>query len=356
MKKNSILKIQANLQDDAYLFNNKTNIHYLTEIANLEGNLLITKKDVIFFTDFRYYEEACNELSIEVVDFLGKKLECINRYLKKLGIKKVYFEKDIKYIQAISNKKFFEAKGIEYEMASNLIEKLREVKNDKEIELIRKSADINNEIFTSVLDEIKLGVTEKQIKYFLENRIRELGGEGSSFDLIVIFDKKSSMPHGISGDEQLKDNMPILIDIGVNYKGYASDMTRTIFFGTPDREFLEIYELVKDVQKLALEMVKPGARVKDIDQKVKDYLALKGYSLGHSTGHGVGLEIHEAPFINVNNDDVLEESMVITIEPGIYISNRFGIRIEDLVLVTKDGYEILSNIDKELIIIARGEY
>ena len=356
MKKNSILKIQANLTDDAYLFTNKTNIHYLTEVPNLEGNLLITKKDVIFFTDFRYFEEACNELAIDVVDFVGKKLECINRYLKKLCVKKVYFEKDITYIQAILNKKFFEAKGIEYEMASNLIEKLREVKNDKEIELIRKSADINNTIFKNVLAEIKLGVTEKELKYFLENRIRELGGEGSSFDLIVIFDKKSSMPHGVSGDEPLKNNVPILIDIGVNYKGYASDMTRTMFFGTPEREFLEIYELVKDVQKQALEMVKPGARVKDIDQRVKDFLALKGFNLGHSTGHGVGLDIHEAPSINVNNDDILEENMVITIEPGIYIPNKYGIRIEDLVLVTKDGYEILSNIDKKLIIIARGEY
>lgn len=356
MKKNSILKIQANLTDDGYLFTKKINIHYLTEIANLEGSLLVTKKDVIFFTDFRYYEEACNELPIEVIDCLGKKLECINRYLKKLSIKKIYFEKDISYIQAISNKKFFEAKGVEYEMASNIIDKLREVKNDKEINLIRKSAEINNRIFTNVLDKIKIGVTEIELKYFLEDNIRKLGGEGSSFDLIVIFDKKSSMPHGVSGNIPLKINVPILIDIGVNYKGYASDMTRTIFFGTPDQEFLEIYDLVKVVQKLALDMVKPGARVKDIDQKVKDFLALKGFNLGHSTGHGVGLEIHEAPFINVNNEDVLEENMVITIEPGIYIPNKYGVRIEDLVLVTKNGYEILSNIDKELIIIARGEY
>jgi Xaa-Pro aminopeptidase len=355
MKKSSISKIQASLTDDAYLFTKDTNIHYLTEIANLEGNLLITKNELIFFTDFRYYEEACNELSIEVVDFLGKKLECISRYLKKFNIKKVYFEKDITYIQAISNKKFLEAKGIMYEMASNIIEKLREVKSDKEINLIRKSAEINNMVFMDLLKEIKIGVTEKKLRNFLENRIRELGGEGSSFDLIVIFDKKSSMPHGIPGDIPLKNNVPILIDIGVNYKGYASDMTRTIFFGSPKEEFLEIYDLVKEVQGLALELVKPGTRVRDIDQKVKDFLALKGFNLGHSTGHGVGLEIHEAPFINVNNDDVLEESMVITIEPGIYIQNKFGVRIEDMVLVTKEGYEILSNIDKELIIIARGD-
>lgn len=356
MKRNSILKIQASLTDDAYLFNKSTNIQYLTEVANLEGELLITKNDVIFFTDFRYYEEACNELSIEVVDFIGKKLECINRYLKKLNIKKLYFEKDVSYIQAISNKKFFESKGIDYEMASNLIEKLREVKDDKEINLIRNSADINNRIFLDVLEEIKVGVTELELKNFLENRIRELGGDGSSFDLIVIFDKKSSKPHGFSGSISLKNDVPILIDIGVKYKGYASDMTRTIFFGNPDKEFLEIYELVKEVQRKALELVKPGARVKDIDKSVKDYLALKGFNLGHSTGHGVGLEIHEAPFININNDDILKENMVITIEPGIYIQNKFGIRIEDLLVVTKDGYEILSNIDKELIIIARGEY
>lgn len=356
MKKNSILKIQASLTDDAYLFAKDTNIHYLTEVANLEGNLLITKNDIIFFTDFRYYEEACNELPIDVVDFIGKKLECINRYLKKLNIKKVYFEKDITYIHAMSNKKFFESKGIDYVMASNLIEKLRETKDAKEINFLKKSADINNRIFLDVLNEIKFGVTEIELKYFLENRIRELGGDGSSFDLIVIFDKKSSKPHGVSGNIPLKNNVPILIDIGVKYKGYASDMTRTIFFGSPNKEFLEIYDLVKDIQKQALELVKPGARVKDIDQHVKDYLALKGFNLGHSTGHGVGLEIHEAPFININNDDILKENMVITIEPGIYIQNKFGIRIEDLVLVTKDGYEILSNIDKELIIIARGEY
>ncbi|MDD2370635.1 MAG: aminopeptidase P family protein [Firmicutes bacterium] len=351
MKTNSINKIQSGLSNDAYLFTRKTNIHYLLGISNLEGSLLITKNDIIYFTDFRYFEEACNKLTIEVVDFVGKKLECINKHVKKLGINKIYFEKDLPYIQAISNQKFFKTKSISYEMAGSLIEELRIIKTESEIDLIRSSALINDEIFNRLLKEIKIGVTEIELKIFLENQIRKLGGEGSSFDLIVLFGKKTSMPHGVSGDFYLTANTPILIDIGVNYKGYASDMTRTIFFGSPDEDFIEIYEIVKDVQRKALNMVKPGARIKDIDQKVKDVLALKGYILGHSTGHGVGLEIHEAPFINVNNDGILEENMVITIEPGIYLFNKFGVRIEDLVVVTKNGYEILSNIDKELIIV-----
>ncbi len=351
MKTNSILKIQLALSNEAYLFTSRTNIHYLLGIGNIEGNLLIAKNDVIFFTDFRYFEEACKELPIEVIDFLGKKLECINMHVKKLGVNKVYFEKDIPYIQAISNKKFFESKAISYEMGASLIDELRLIKTDYEIEIIKKSASINDEIFRKLLKEIKLGVTEKELKFFLENQIRQLGGDGSSFDLIVLFGNKSSMPHGVPSDIHLSLNSPILIDIGVNYKGYASDMTRTVYFGRPDEEFLEIYEIVKDVQKKALDMVKPGAKIRDIDQKVKDVLAIKGHILGHSTGHGVGLEIHEAPFINVSNDGFLEENMVITIEPGIYIEDKFGIRIEDLVLVTKDGYEILSKIDKELIIV-----
>ncbi len=351
MKSNSILKIQKCLLNDAYLFTTKNNINYLLEIGNFEGNLLITKNDVIFFTDFRYFEEASKELPIEVVNFLGKKLECINMHIKRLGITKIYFEKDLPYIQAISNQKFFKSKAVSYEMGLSLIDELRLIKNENEIVLLKKSADINNEIFKRLLKEVKLGVTEIELKCFLENQIRKLGGEGSSFDLIVLFGKKSSMPHGISGESKLSYNTPILIDIGVNYKGYASDMTRTIYFGKPDKEFLDIYKIVKDVQKKALDLVKPGTRIKDIDQMVKDTLAIKGYVLGHSTGHGVGLDIHEAPFINVNNESLLEKNMVITIEPGIYINNKFGIRIEDLVLVTNNGYEILSNIDKELIVV-----
>ena len=351
MKTNSILKLQMGLLNDAYLFTTKTNIHYLLGISNLEGDLLITKNDIFFFTDFRYFEEASNELPIEVINFLGKKLECINMYIKKLNIKKIYFEKDIPYIQAISNKKFFESKSISYEMGLPVIEELRLIKSDGEIDLIRKSAIINDQIFRRLLKEIKLGVTEIELKFFLEDQIRRLGGDGSSFDLIVLFGKKTSMPHGVSGQVKLNYNTPILIDIGVNYSGYASDMTRTIYFGKPDTDFLDIYKIVKDVQKQALDMLMPGIRIKDIDQKVKDVLAIKGYILGHSTGHGVGLEIHEAPFINVNNENLLQENMVITIEPGIYIPNNFGVRIEDLVLITDNGYEILSNIDKELIVI-----
>lgn len=343
------------MNEDAYLFTLKNNIHYLTGSMDIEGTLLISKNDVIFFTDFRYYENASNQLTIEVVDYQGKKLECIARYLKKFGIKKIYFEKDITYAQAISDKKFFEGKGIAYEMADSLIEKLRMIKTDQEIELIRKSASINDQILLKLIPEIKAGKTEKELKYMLEGFIRELGAEGSSFDLIVLFGRKTSMPHGVAGDVHLLEDSPILIDIGVKYKGYSSDMTRTIFYGEPNAEFIDVYELVKKVQQIALDMVRPGVRVKDIDQKVKDILALNGYILGHSTGHGVGLEIHEAPFINLNNDEVLEENMVITIEPGIYLENKFGVRIEDLVLVNKNGYEILSNIDKNLILIERRE-
>lgn len=354
MKKNSIHKIQETLKKEAYIFTIRKNLHYLTENTNLEGSLLVTKNDVVFFTDFRYYEEASNNLPIEVVDFLGKKNECIYSYLKKNDISKVYFEKDISYGKAIKDKSYFENKGIVYEPAGSLLEKLRSVKTEDELLLIRKSAEINDGIFRFMLDCLRDGASEKELKEEMEKRIKFLGGDGTSFDLIVLFGPRSSMPHGVSGDYLLEEGMPILADIGTDYRGYASDMTRTISYGRPSNDFIEIYEIVKNVQQKALMMVKPGARVKDIDQMVKDTLALQGYNLGHSTGHGVGLDIHEAPFINFNSEDVLQENMVITIEPGVYIPGKFGVRIEDLVLVTKDGYEILSKIDKELIICSEG--
>lgn len=334
----------------AKLIMNEVNIRYILGF-NAEGYILLLGDDIIFFTDPRYIEEASRRLDFRVIQYEKSPLVEIFDFLVDNMINSLEFERNINYSMFLALKKVAREKKIKLESNVDVIEERRLIKKADEIELIKKSAKINDMIFSDVLKEIKLGVSEIELNNILECSLRKYDASRSSFDLIVLFGKRTSMPHGISTDYLLDNNMPILFDIGVEYKGYASDMTRMVHFGKASREFIRDYEFVKEIQEEALSMVSEGTYCKDIDQFIRDKLNSKDIPILHSTGHGVGLKVHEKPNISIRSDDILKENMVITIEPGIYFKDKYGIRIEDLVLVKKNGYEVLSKVDKNLIYI-----
>lgn len=332
----------------AYVFTNPVSLTYLSGMDNVEGLILATSEEMYLLTDFRYLEAVEKRFPGKVLDHSGKAKEVILERLQYYRINQLYFEEELSFAKYREYKKYFEGQKIEFLPGENILRDLRLVKSQEELQRIRKSAEINNQIFEAIFKEIKAGVRELELKVKLEILLREFGGQDSSFDLIVLFGKHTSQPHGVSGTDPLRDGMPILLDIGVVFEGYSSDMTRMIWFGTPNKDFLKRYSEVLEIQEKALKMVKPGTRTKDIHEKVREALEEKGFELQHSTGHGVGLEIHEEPSLNATSETVLKEGMVITIEPGIYLKDQWGIRIEDLLIVTKDGYERLSRIDKKL--------
>ncbi|MGN1127145.1 MAG: M24 family metallopeptidase, partial [Ruminococcus sp.] len=234
-----------------------------------------------------------------------------------------------------------------------IIKDMRIVKDDYEITLLQKAQDIAEKAYKKVLPMVKPGVSEREISIELEHQMKLLGAKDISFDLITITGKKTSLPHGVPSDDKICDGDFFTFDIGATFMGYHSDMTRTVAVGSATDEMKKVYNTVLIAHKKALSAVKPGVLCSDIDKIARDYIYENGFEgcFGHATGHGVGLDIHEYPTVSTRCDTMLKEGMVITIEPGIYLKGRFGVRIEDTVVVTNDGYRSFASIPKELIIL-----
>ena len=233
----------------------------------------------------------------------------------------------------------------------NIVEKLRAVKDDVEISKIRKACEITDKCFSHLLEFIKIGMTEKEIAFEIEMFFRKNGAEGLAFDTIVAIGEHSSEPHWIPSDREVKMADPILIDMGCKYEGYCSDMTRTIFMGCILESMKPVYDLVLKNQENVANQIKEYASIKTISQTVESDFKLYNFELIHSLGHSIGLETHEIPYINSKNDTYLKENMVIANEPGIYIPRQYGIRIEDMILVQKNGCEVLTKSPKNYVII-----
>ena len=340
----------AGLNLQGMIIENPINIKYLTKIE-AEGMLLITRKENIFITDGRYMEYVSSIITpfddIVVDDQKNiSKDEYENFFLfcENVGFEEGYltYKKYKEYIRKFKINNFVEAEEI--------LIGLRLIKDDEEIVSIKKACEITDNCFEMLKSYIKPGLTEKQIakkihEYYMQN------SEGESFPTIVASGENSSKPHAVPTDRKIKDVDIITIDMGCIVNGYCSDMTRTIFIGEVSKEQLEIYNLVLENQKKALNQIRDGANIKSIAKSVESDFNLNGQTQIHSLGHGVGLEIHEAPIIGMKNDTPLKENMVITDEPGIYIAGNFGVRIEDTVLVTKKGSITLTESDKECIIL-----
>ncbi len=333
------------------IVSNPVNIRYLTGI-NAEGVLLITRKENYYITDSRYLEEVKSILTIDdeiivsnVVDINKYDYENFFSFCDNVG-----FEEN--YITYATYKKYMERyKANNLEETDGILEKQRMFKDEEEIGLIQKACSITDNCFSHLLKFIKIGMTEKQIAYEIEKYFFENEADGIAFETIVASGKNSSKPHAKTTDKKIEEGDPITIDFGCKYKGYCSDMTRTIFAGFVPEKIKPIYDLVLTNQLQTEKDMKEGMDIRTLFRNVDNDFKLHGYSLVHSLGHGVGLEIHEHPFINQKNDNSLKENMVITNEPGIYLPGEFGVRIEDTSLITKSGCINLTKSDKNYIVV-----
>lgn len=338
---------------EGMIISNPINISYLTGISSsTEGTLLITRKEVIYITDSRYIEAVKNILTIDdeiivndIRSISKEEYENFFMFCENVGFEENYVRyseyKNIMHTYKINNL-------VETE---KIIEKQRIIKNEEEIETTKKACKLTDECFMYLINFIEKGMTEKEIaleiqKYFITN-----GADGISFEPIVASGKNSSIPHAIPTDKKIESGDIITLDFGCIYKGYCSDMTRTIFVDYVKEEYKKVYDLVLKNQKLTLKEYAEGKSPKVITQMVKNDFQINDFELVHALGHGTGLEIHELPYISAKAENILKENMIITDEPGIYIPGHFGVRIEDTVLVGKSEGEPLTKSDKGYIII-----
>jgi Xaa-Pro aminopeptidase len=337
---------------DGLLITSPYNRRYMTNFTGTAGIVLISADRAQFITDFRYVEQASKQCTgFEIVKHVGTIPDEVAKQVKNLGIKRLGFEEDD---VTFSSFKVYE-KVIHAELVpvSGLVEKLRLIKTDAEIKILKEAADIADAAFKHILDFIRPGKTELEVSNELEFFMRKVGATSSSFDTIVASGLRSALPHGVATEKVIEKGDFVTLDYGAYYKGYVSDITRTIAVGEPDPKLKEIYEIVLESQLRGMNGYKPGMTCKQADALTRDYITEKGYGeyFGHSTGHGIGLEVHEGPAVSSRSEMVLEPGMVVTCEPGIYIPGLGGVRIEDDTRITLDHNEALTHSAKELIIL-----
>ena len=342
---------------DGALIISSENKRYFCSFPSEDGFLLITRERSYLLVDFRYTEDAAAKSDgCEVVAFESL-MESLGGIIDRDGLHKIMLECSAFTISvARPIEKLLALYGAEADTTGELdkvIEKLRIVKTTAEVEKIMKAQRITEQALSETLPYVKEGVTERELELELEYRMKKLGAEDVSFDLIVITGAKTSMPHGVPGDNKVRPGDFITFDIGALYEGYHSDMTRTYAYGQITEKQKRVYEVVKTAQQLGLDAVRSGVRCCDVDAAARTYIYHAGFEgcFGHSTGHGVGLEIHEAPAVSAKNEGTLQSGMVITVEPGIYLPGEFGVRIEDTVVVTPEGCVDLAVLPKELIVL-----
>jgi Xaa-Pro aminopeptidase len=340
---------QENL--DGFIVSSPANISYLTKFISRDAYLLVSKKENIYFTDFRYIEAAKKNLNKNFIlkKINGSVFRIIADTCKNLGLKHIGFE--ARHLTFGEYKKIKEELGDTFDLVSthSLVEELRQIKDMQEIRKIKKATEISIAALKFIKDFLKTGRKEIEVAAELERFIRYKGASASAFNIIVASGPNSSYPHHETGQRKIQNDEPVLIDLGVDYEGYKSDLTRVFFFGKISADIRRIYDIVLKAQARAISEIKPGVVINQIDRIARQYITHKGYGgfFGHNLGHGIGLEVHEEPRISAKENHKLKSGMVFTIEPAIYLPNKFGIRIEDTVLVTPKGAQVLSgNLDK----------
>lgn len=332
------------------IISNPVNIKYLTNI-DAEGILLLTRKENIYITDGRYIEHVHSTLTLfdeiivyDIHDVSKDDYENFFMFCENVGFEEHY----VTYAQY---KEFVRKYKIHNLVETEkMIEKQRMIKDEDEVHNMQKACEITDNCFSYILTYIKPGMTEKQIADEIEEYYKQRT-DGLSFETIVASGENSSMPHAVPTDRKIQEKDIITIDMGCKVNGYCSDMTRTFFVGEVPEEVKKVYDLVLKNQVQTQEEFKDGANTRLLSKMVENDFKLNGYDLIHSLGHGVGMEIHEPPYINSKSDVQLKENMIVTNEPGIYIPGKFGVRIEDTVQITKFGCISLTKSEKNYIVI-----
>ncbi len=352
MKKSAFHKIRKKFEKhglDGILISNIDNVRYLSGFTGSEGSLLITRNGNFFLTDSRYMTQASEQTRGFVVKKYEKREEAISNLASDLKINTLGFEPQYVTFEVYS-KLLKELEGTDLTPIDEGLDSLRERKADSEIELIKEAIRIASESYLKLMKKIEIGVEEREIALEMEYLMRRMGAEKVSFDTIVASGKRSALPHGIATHKKIENGDLILIDYGAGYQGYYSDETQTVVVGKPTAKQEKIYEVVREAQEKAFEKIRPGVAVREVDSAARDHIKKAGFGeyFGHGTGHGVGLAVHESPRISPLGKGVLEEGMVFTVEPGIYIPDWGGVRLEDMVRVTSGGYEKLTTLPKNL--------
>lgn len=343
---------------DAFFVSSPSNVSYLSKYTNLDSFLFICGNSCgganVFITDSRYVEQArseCSEYRIILHRNGNPPLEeWIVQLCEEHKVGRLAFESDSMHYSLYQKICSTLPKNVEFLPTERLIEKIRLVKDEYEQSCLRIACEKTDKVFADLCNFICPGLSEREIEWKLLSAIREQGCD-SGFPPIVLSGNRGSLPHGVAGDKHVNAGEFVTMDFGCMYHGYHADMTRTVFVGRPTEEQKEIYEIVRRANASAEALVKNGVAAREVDAVARDYIARAGYGeyFGHGLGHGVGLDIHELPFMNPTSDDLLQAGCIITVEPGIYLPGRCGIRIEDTLMVTEEGREVLFSSAKELI-------
>lgn len=327
---------------------------FLTSFVEISSAVIVTGEEALFLCDSRYTEQAREQVAdFEVREIKGDLLVRSGEALSQLGAGRAVYDPGSVTVDEME--RLGEAFGGELGRDKTLVSSLRRLKSPEEIGLIREASALAEGVLADLVPTLEAGMEERELAARFEYEFRKRGATGASFDTIALFGARSSLPHGVPGERGLRAGDAVLLDFGCRRLGYCSDLTRTYAFGTiPDAWFEEIYGLALAAQGRALKAVGPGKSCREVDAVARETIVDGGYGdyFGHGLGHGVGVEIHEAPRLSPTSDMVLEEGMVVTVEPGIYLPGRGGVRIEDLVVVTGDGCEVLSSAPKELRVVS----
>lgn len=338
---------------DGILITKKENYMYLSGFTGSSAHLVITQNSADLITDFRYIEQATKQAPLfNIIKYKGNVAIEINNALKRNNVEKLGFESiDLTYDKYKDYSSKFEVK--ELIPLKNIIESIRMIKDSEELQFIKKAVEIADGAFLNVLPLIKPGILETEVSAEIEYFMKKQGAQGSSFQTIVASGARSAMPHGVASNKEIKNGDVIIMDYGAIYQGYCSDITRTIFLGKPDEKMTKIYDIVLRAQKEALNGAHKGLKGREIDSIAREIINNSGYekNFGHGLGHGVGLEIHEEPRFAPSDDNTMENGMVVTVEPGIYVEGYGGVRIEDMIVIKDDQPEILTRATKELIVL-----
>jgi Xaa-Pro aminopeptidase len=341
----------GDLQAEAFLVTRLPNVRYLTGFTGSNGQFILTPADGIFLTDGRYAEQARHEApDLNRTVYSAQFARAFGEGCADLGVHTIAFE-----ASGVSYKLYTEllATGVELIPTTDEVESLRTIKDPEELRAVEAAQAVADDAFEAIVLKLSEGVTEKEIALELDTIMRRLGADALAFETILAFGESAAEPHHTPSERALLRGDVVKMDFGCVIDGYHSDMTRTVFFGDPSADLRAVYEIVRTAQQVGVETARPGISGSELDGVVRGVIKEAGYGdqFGHGLGHGVGLEIHEAPWLRVGGKDVLAEGTVVTVEPGIYLAGVGGVRIEDMVAVTADGCRVLPGTPKELLIL-----
>ena len=329
---------------DAYVSFDSAENFYLTKFQSSFGISVVTAEgEIFFFTDGRYFEKAKRSVK-QVNVVLWENWEKFVEKLRDLKLDRLLIDdKKVKVSTYNALKKSFSVK-----IESNFLSEFRAVKTEEEVALISRAVTVAETALNHVIHLLKPGITELEFRAELIKAFFKFGGEDEAFETIVASGKGSAIPHWKTSHKEIKDGEAVVVDFGVRVGGYVSDVTRTFLVGNVPSELKNIYDIVKEAQRIGIESLRAGVSCKKVDEAVREYISSKGYGelFVHSTGHGIGVEVHEAPTLSKRSLEILKKNMVVTVEPGIYVPELGGVRIEDDCLVTESGAFVLSTLPK----------